>query len=144
MVVILSAGNGSLFRDRVPYSELAVGDCVQKPPGGDDGGSDLKAVDVTRVSCAKHHWGQVYYLDVLGGADYPGDDAVLAKVEDLCFSDAAAANIVPEHVDQVMVSYIMPTADSWLADNRDVICFASDEQRTLTESWVVEPRVTKA
>lgn len=144
VAAIFGLGNGSLFGDRVPYSELAVGDCIQKPPGWDDGGSANRVVDVTRVSCAKHHWGQVYYLDVLSGASYPGDDAVKTEVKDLCYSDAAAANIMPEHVDQVMVSYIMPTADSWLADNRHVICFASDEQRTLTESWVVEPRVTKA
>jgi len=144
MVVILSAGNRSLFGDRVSYSELAVGDCVQEPAGWVDGGSDLRAPDVTRVSCAKVHWGQVYYLDVLGGTDYPGDDAVQASVDDLCYSDAAAANVDPEHLDQVAVFYIMPTADSWLYGNRYVICLASDARHTLTESWVVVPKPTVA
>ncbi|NYI42704.1 hypothetical protein [Demequina lutea] len=147
-IVVLAAifgfGSGSLFGDRVPYTQLAVGDCIQKPPGWDDAGSDLGAVNVTRVSCGKHHWGQVYYADVLGGATYPGDDAVRTRVEDMCFSDAAAANIVPEHLDQVLVSYIMPTASSWTHDNRHVICFASDEQHTLTTSWVVGPQVAEA
>ena len=33
MVAIFSFGSGSLFGDQVPYSELAVGDCIQKPAG---------------------------------------------------------------------------------------------------------------
>jgi hypothetical protein len=143
-VVVVGFAVGSIAGNHVPYSGLAVGDCIQEPAGWVDGGSDLRAPDVTRLSCTKQHWGQVYYVDVLGGTDYPGDDAVQASVDDTCFSDAAAANVDPEHLDQVDVFYIMPTADSWVHGNRYVICLASDAQHTLTESWVVVPEPTEA
>ena len=143
-VVVVGFAVGAIGENHVPYSGLAVGDCIQEPAGWVDGGSDLRTPDVTRVSCAKQHWGQVYYLDVLGGTDYPGDDAVQASAEDMCFSDAAAANVDPAHLDQVAVFYIMPTAESWVHGNRYVICLASDAQHTLTESWVAVPTPTQA
>ncbi len=143
-VVALSSAHVSIFGDRSPYSQLAVGDCIQKPLGWEDAGSDLRASQATKVSCDTRHWGQVYFRDTVSGSSYPGDAAVKARAEQLCSSATAAANIAPEHVDQVVISYIMPSAKSWVADNRSVICFASNKQHTLTSSWVVGPRVVRA
>jgi hypothetical protein len=143
-VVVVGFTVGSIAANHVPFSGLAVGDCIQEPAGWVDGGSNLRTPDATRVSCDKQHWGQVYYLDVIGGTSYPGDAAVRASVEDMCYSDAAAANIDPAHLDQVAVFYILPTAESWVHGNRYVVCLASDAEHTLKESWVVAPKSTKA
>lgn len=141
--VALGVFGGALSGDRVPYPDLAVGDCIQKPAGWDDLASDLEAVDSKRVSCEKQHWGQVYHVGLLtGGNEYPGDADVLARTEDMCVSDSAAANLTPEHLDDVYISYIMPSESSWADGGRNVICFVSNQDYDLAESWVVVPQST--
>lgn len=128
---------GAFDSDRVDYDDLAVGDCIQEPPGWNDEGSDLDSLQVVRVECSDDHWGQLYYTAPLAGTDYPSDEEATSMVEDLCFSDAAAENIADAHLDDAFAYYIMPTELSWKSGDRDAFCFVSDENHTATGSWVV-------
>ena len=140
-IAAVSAGvlSDAFSTDRVDYNQLAVGDCVQEPSGWNDAGSDLDAVGIERVSCDEIHWGEVYFEAILPGTVYPGDDEIVVLSEDVCFSDAAALNVSPEHVDEAFVYYIMPTDEAWLDGDREVTCFLSNEDHSLAESWTVEP-----
>lgn len=128
---------GAFDSNRVEYEDLAIGDCIQEPPGWSDDGSDLDDLQVAKVECSAEHWGQLYYSAPLTGADYPGDDEEATQAEDLCFSDAAAANIAPERLNDAFAYYIMPTEEAWGYGDRDAFCFVSDENHTALGSWVV-------
>jgi hypothetical protein len=124
-------------RDKVSSSELVVGDCISKPKGWNDDGAQLPSDLVTKVTCEGEHWAQVYFLGPLPGDAFPGDPAVSQAADDMCFSQAAGANLDPAHLEEVYVDILMPSKDMWEGGEHSAICCASNQDRTVTESWVV-------
>jgi len=126
-------------RGRAQYADISVGECVKEPKGWTDEGGVLSTDYVARAACDGKHWGQVYFRGELRGIPYPGDDATAAKADDLCYSEPALANLDQAFADQAFISYVLPTAQSWAALDRSVICLASNQNNNASESWVVEP-----
>jgi hypothetical protein len=142
----LEAGlaTGGFVDNRVPYTKIAVGECVQRPAGLNGEGQETSVRYFTRVPCDEKHWGQVYHRGVLRSGDYPSKEEMVALSEDACYSDEAMAKISPEHLDEIYVTYFYPKQEAWDNFDRSVLCFVFDRDHTLAESWVVEPGVTKA
>ncbi|NTV40466.1 MAG: hypothetical protein HGA51_11015, partial [Demequinaceae bacterium] len=137
--VVMGIVSGGLSDDQVRYDKVAVGECVQTPPGWNDEGKDFEVQYFTRVACDEEHWGQVYHRGPLGGGAYPSDDELMALSEEACYSEEGMAKIVPEHFDEAYVAYFFPTRDAWNSYDRSVVCFTFDGEHALSESWVVEP-----
>lgn len=123
-------------KDRVPYDQVAVGECVQEPSGWDGETTDEAFSTFTRVPCAEEHWAQVYHRERLPGDSYPGDDELIALSDQVCFSEDAMAAIAPEHFDEAYVYYFVPSREGWSSAHRAVVCVTFGSGGPLTESWV--------
>ncbi len=142
----LSVGlaTGGFVDDRVPYTKIAVGECVQRPPGLSGEGKETSVRYFTRVPCDEKHWGQLYHRGVLRSGDYPSKEEMVRLSDDACYSEEAMATINPEHFDETYVTYFYPKQEAWDSFDRSVLCFAFDRDHTLAESWVVVPKPAKA
>ena len=136
--VVFGLATEEFSKDSVFYSDVAVGECVQKLDGWDGTAEEFSVTYVIRVQCNDEHWGQVYHREGLHAGGYPGDDEVDLLAQDACYSEAALANIVPEHFDEAYVTYLMPMESSWIQGDRTAVCLTFGDEDTLLESWVAQ------
>lgn len=135
MVVI--GGIASVFgADRVSFNDLAVGDCVGKPAGWNDVGEELDSDFVDKLSCDEPHWGQVYETATLSGSTYPGDDDLVVRAEAMCISETGLSRLKDPYYEEAYLNYVSPTAQSWHAGDRSVVCFASTATYDAEESFL--------
>ncbi|MBP2457072.1 hypothetical protein ABID70_002598 [Clavibacter michiganensis] len=120
---------------------LREGDCLDDPalaPAPDDATADAHAAsdtdpadrhpvdDVSTVPCTEPHDFEVYAAVTLTGDDFPGDDAVDARADDLC--GRAYGPFVGFDYQDSIYDYqdYQPTSGSWSTGDRTVDCIIGD------------------
>ncbi|MFL4906797.1 DUF4190 domain-containing protein [Streptomyces sp. MMS24-I2-30] len=105
-------------RDSAVFS-LSKGECFDAPGGSLQG----ETYDLTKVACAKAHDAEVFASFHLPDGPYPGEESMDETAGGRCYglqdSYAMDAWAVPDDVD---VYYLVPTRQSWEADDRLVTC----------------------
>jgi hypothetical protein len=108
---------GSIYdgNETVPRA-LKVGDCVPTLATGSS------VTEVTRISCAQPHRGEVYASLTFTGSAYPGDKQIIASSESRC--DAALRHLAlsSSTLRAMRVFWFRPTADAWAAGDRVLTC----------------------
>ena len=91
-----------------------VGTCLREPEA-------FESV-ATAVDCVEEHDAEVYLVEVLDGAAWPGYDRVLVDAEDSCYF--AFEGYVGESYDFSLYEYgyFMPDQAEWEAGERRVVC----------------------
>ncbi|GGA59287.1 hypothetical protein GCM10011490_06600 [Pseudoclavibacter endophyticus] len=97
------------------YFDLKVGDCF------DDG--ETEGFATLFSSCEVPHLYEAYYVTIMEGDEFPGDDAVLEFAEDVC--NNAFQNYVGSNPSNSSYSYqyITPSESTWENMNdREIMC----------------------
>ncbi len=106
---------------------VELGDCIQDPTAGADPNEVAEVQSIEAVPCDEPHDGEVYHVFDMPDGDYPGDEAVLAAVEEGCV--AAFADFVGKPYEESSLDYLslQPTQETWeQMDDREVVCIVAD------------------
>ncbi|UYN83897.1 MAG: septum formation family protein [Microcella sp.] len=99
---------------------LLVGDCI-------DGLGSLGEIStVATVPCDAEHEGEVYASIVVSGTSFPGSDALVSRAEIECRAALEQLVGVTYFETPLDFVYLAPTADSWSADDREILCVVVD------------------
>lgn len=124
-----SAGASTLF-------ELETGQCFDS--SATSVGRTVKIEEVTSVSCAEAHDGEVFAVvthPAAGEAPYPGDDAVADFAAAECLQQFPGYTGAGYDDSELEVATVRPDADSWSdKDDREVACVLYQKDATLTGS----------
>lgn len=104
---------------------IEVGDCLN------DSSLSGTVTTVPIVPCEKPHDSEAYHAENLPDGDFPGDDAVAASAEEICYD--AFTDFIGVAYEESMYDYsfYLPTEDSWNSlDDREVLCTAYDPSGT--------------
>jgi hypothetical protein len=113
-------GAGSLAAD-----ELGVGDCFDDEPSDEE---VTEILDVPAVPCGEPHDNEVFHAFELRGDELPSDAEIEGQVDEEClpaFDRFVGSSYEDSELD---LFAIWPTAASWAAGDREVLCavFAID------------------
>ena len=99
---------------------LTVGDCLVE-----DGGTQVS--DVPTVPCDQPHAFEVYADTTMDPGEYPGEDAITAKADEVC-GGAFDSFVGLAYADSALdYSYYFPTQESWEGvDDRVISCIITD------------------
>jgi hypothetical protein len=117
-------------------TDLQVGDCFDSAID-ETVGETVEVQGVDAIPCAEEHRNQVYAIRQLpdgSDAPFPGDDAAFESSGLLCletFQDFVGL-VYEESVLDISVVY--PSADTWGAGDRDVVCAVYDPAGPVTGS----------
>ncbi len=105
------------------------GDCFDDPDTAADEISDVALVD-----CEEPHDNEVYAVAELDDGDYPGDDVVLTRAQDICL-DAFEPYVAEAYAtSELFATWIVPTEGSWSDGDREVVCVLFDADGPLEGS----------
>ena len=121
-VAIGCASPGNVF-------SVAPGDCFDDPDPGVDEISDVPLVD-----CQDPHDNEVYAVVELEDGDYPGDDVVLNRAQDICLDAFEPYVAEPYATSELFATWIVPTEGSWSDGDREVVCVLFDDDGPLEGS----------
>lgn len=118
--------------DEVVFVDLQAGQCFDNPQIE---GSTLTDVDV--VDCDEPHLAEVFArLRVDGGDEFPGNAAV-AAVADTCTAEPFSSYVGSDYNASIYYSHsVSPTAETWEAGDRHVMCILSDNPDLLASSQI--------
>lgn len=105
------------------------GDCFDDPDTAADEISDVALVD-----CDDPHDNEVYAVAELEDGDYPGDEAVLTRAQDICLDAFEPYVAEPYATSELFATWIVPTEGSWSDGDRDVVCVLFDADGPLEGS----------
>ena len=111
---------------------LRVGDCLtyaeEVPAEVSEEEPELEEVSsVPTVPCGDEHDSEVYAAHDLEGEEFPGDDAIIASADELCFADFQPFVGTAYDDSTLDFTFLAPTATSWeYADDREVLCIVMD------------------
>ncbi|WP_298455388.1 septum formation family protein [uncultured Cellulomonas sp.] len=115
---------------------IRVGDCLDysDEAPAEEGADELEEVSsVPTVPCGEAHDSEVYASHQLDGDEYPGDDAIVASADDMCFADFQPFVGTAYEESTLDFTYLAPTSQSWeLGDDREVLCIVTDPQGGVT------------
>jgi len=124
VVIIVVIGGGLwLFRDRLSGSvtELAVGDCIDRPP------TDSTITEVQHQPCSGPHDGEVFAVLIHPAPDgeaYPVVSGFDDYVEQNCIPAWEAYTARSWATDtELSLNYIHPTLSSWADGGRNITCY---------------------
>ncbi|MGW5877714.1 septum formation family protein [Nocardiopsis terrae] len=108
---------------------LVVGDCLNEMEVGyDDSVSTVPIID-----CSEPHDLEVYHGGSLdSGLDYPGEDEVVALVDEGCHEAFAAFVGIPVEESALNLQTLFPMEEGWAAGDREYLCLVGqfDERTT--------------
>lgn len=108
---------------------LRVGDCLL-----DAGSMDTEVSETPTVPCAEAHDYEAYEAQDIPGEEFPGDEAVATQAEQVCY-DAFTPFVGMSYEESVLnFNYFVPTAASWDAGDREILCLVYDEAAQTTGS----------
>ena len=111
----------------VSATKVRNGDCIEGAVTGE-------VSSLTAVPCSEPHGAEAYHAFDLPTGEYPGDEPVATAAEQGCI-DAFEDFVGKKYEDSVLeISPLTPTAESWEADDRQVLCFLRDPERPTTGS----------
>ncbi|SDQ48758.1 septum formation family protein [Microbacterium sp. cf332] len=106
---------------------IRVGDCMLF--------SDSDATEVTEaptVPCSDPHDLEAFYAEDITGDDFPGIEGAQAQAEQVC-ADAFSTFVGTAYEESVLdFNYYVPTAGSWDAGDREILCLIGDPQGQVT------------
>lgn len=103
---------------------LRVGDCFNDPDGLEVG-TQSTVLELPAVPCSQPHDNEVFALiDLEGGDDdYPGTEPVRSIGADRCLGEFEAyVGIAYEDSVLEFDPYLYPTAETWSAGDREIVC----------------------
>lgn len=105
---------------------LTVGDCIDSavPP--------RPAKTITVVDCAIEHDSEAFARVDLDEADFPGEDAVRSRAESECSAAFATFVGIDYEASSLDYGYYFPTAGSWAAGDRRILCLVLDPEGPVT------------
>ena len=93
--------------------DLTVGDC-------------LRFSGLPTVPCSEPHTEEVYAVVNLPEGDFPGDEAIIAQVEDSCFAEFEEFVGLSYEESVLEIGLYPPVEEMWDAGERSVVCVVSD------------------
>jgi len=122
LTLLGAAGCSSDSADSV--LELQVGDCANQ---SDLQGDQIESVPT--VECSEEHDAEIFAEHVFTDEEFPGDDAVQAKSEDVCTAKFEEFIGVPFMESQIQMTMLRPSQDSWEnGDDRTTLCVVLSEE----------------
>ena len=107
---------------------VELGDCIQDPTAGAAPDEEAEVQSIEAVPCSEPHDGEVYHVfDMPDAEEYPGDDAVLAAVEEGC--KGAFPDFVGKAYEESTLDFLslQPTEETWnQMDDREIVCIVVD------------------
>jgi Septum formation len=113
--------------EEVDVYKLEVGDCYGEVPEGD-------VVTVPVVPCSEPHSEEVFAAVSLPNRDFPGEDAILAQADELCFAEFESFVGLSYEESVLDFAYVYPSEESWLEGDRLVTCTIFDPGEKVTGS----------
>lgn len=111
---VIASGQESAF-------QMQVGDCFM------DDNSMGEISDVPVVPCADAHHNEVYYTADLEGKEWPGEDAISERANQMCYDQFAGFVGVAYEESEIDFFPIMPSEGSWVEMNdREIVCSVWD------------------
>ena len=132
--VFLAVGGASKDTNGSQWEAVAVGDCLAPPAAKGEGPGGFAPVV---VACGGQHWSQVYFKGTLTGGAYPGGAALTQQAKEMCASSEALAHLDRAHIADAYPTIVVPTKESWAANDRWAVCLVSDADGSIDGSWVV-------
>ena len=129
-IIIVGALLGWYDED-VSADELEVGDCVELDTGA------TRVTTLPLVDCDEPHRGEVFHVATLeGGDEFPGEESVTARGEEVCVGDAFEDYVGTPFLRSALdVTTVYPTAFTWARGDREIACLAvRPDGGDLTES----------
>lgn len=118
-------GEAYVNATKVSLYDLAPGDCMLDPYEAavyDEATESYTLWDVYLVPCDQTHYGEVSVVADFTDTSYPGTDAVIERLEDICLA-AFEDYIGIDYMDsEFYFDYFYPTAGSWAAGDREYTC----------------------
>jgi hypothetical protein len=103
-------------------ADLAVGDCFDPPT------EEVEVSEVQRHPCSDPHTGEVIYVGdypAADGAAYPGDQAFVEHVADVCLpAFESYTGLDYETATDWDFGYFTPTSAGWDAGDHEISCYA--------------------
>jgi hypothetical protein len=106
--------------DQEDAFSIEVGDCVN------DGVVEGEFTSVPTVDCAELHDSEAYKSIQIEEDEFPGDDGV-AEIADAKCVDAFEDFVGVSYDNSLLtLSYYLPTAETWLTGDREILCLIQD------------------
>lgn len=104
---------------------LRIGDCILDP------GAEEEVTETPTVPCSEPHDFEAFHTADIAAETFPGDEAVSAEADQVCY-DAFGTFVGMSYDESVLgFTYYVPTAGSWEAGDREILCLIGDpEART--------------
>jgi Septum formation/Protein of unknown function (DUF2510) len=107
---------------------LGVGDCAA------DSSLEGEVQEVTIIDCSQPHASEVFHSYSIPDPSLPDDAAIQTIVEEQCLP-AFQSFVGLDYYDSVLeVTFLSPTADSWDAGDRELLCLVVDPAGDVTGS----------
>ncbi len=119
---VTEAGDADVF-------EMAVGDCLP-----DDSSATGEVTEVPVVPCEEPHASEVFYSYIIEGDELPDPTAMETIVNDQCLSNFESFVGLPYDQSALTVTWLEPTAGSWDAGDRELLCIVADPAGGVTGS----------
>ena len=108
---------------------LGVGDCAT-----DDTSLEGEVQEVTIIDCNQPHATEVFHSYMLTDASLPDEAGVQAIVEEQCLPAFETFVGIDYYSSMYEVTFLSPTADSWDAGDRELLCLIVDPAGDVTGS----------
>jgi len=109
--------------EQVDVRDLKVGDCLADSPTG---GEEV-IFTVETVPCSEPHSAEIYAVVTLPEGDYPGEEAVVVQVDELCNAEFESFVGLPYEESVLYLNFLYPSDEqSWNAGYRWVTCAVYD------------------
>ena len=108
---------------------LGVGDCAT-----DDSSLEGEVQEVTIIDCNQPHATEVFHSYMLTDASLPDEAGVQAIVEEQCLPAFETFVGIDYYSSMYEVTFLSPTADSWDAGDRELLCLIVDPAGDVTGS----------
>ncbi|APF35843.1 hypothetical protein A9Z40_01715 [Microbacterium arborescens] len=106
---------------------IRVGDCML-----DSGTADTEVTETPTVPCSEAHDLEAYHAQDIDADEFPGVEAAQTEAEQVCY-DAFAPFVGISYEESVLgFNYYVPTAGSWDAGDREILCLIGDPQGQVT------------
>lgn len=116
-VIVVGGALGWYDEDAVSSFDLEVGQCVELDVDA------TEVADVPLVECDAAHQGEVFLVEAIEAATFPGDESIGRRAQDACTGDAFTTFVGTTYRRSALDWYaVVPIEESWRLGNRDIVC----------------------
>jgi hypothetical protein len=115
------------FGEPVDVTLLVEGDCFEERVIAGQGQIDIQ--ETVRIDCDDPHFNEVYLVTQLpdeAGTPFPGTEAVNDVADQTCIDAFEAFVGVQYELSEWEIGHIVPTEETWVLPDRQVVCFVFD------------------